>query len=134
MNTTEKIEKAEKTETKSRYIKAGSLLPEELLKEVQKYAQGQTLYIPKEKCDRKKWGADSGGRKLINERNSEICRHFKNGTPVGILAERYFLSAESIKRIVYKRNSSSKVNKIKEIRYVWIYRIFFILPVKIKKQ
>ena len=105
-----------KTKTKSKYIKADSLLPKELLKEVQKYAQGQTLYIPKEKCDRKKWGVISGGRKLINERNSEICSHFRNGISVDVLADRYFLSAESIKRIVYKRNN--KTNKIKEIRYV----------------
>ncbi|MCL2773150.1 MAG: CD3324 family protein [Oscillospiraceae bacterium] len=107
---------AKKTETKSKYIKADSLLPKELLKEIQKYAQGQLIYIPKEKCDRKKWGVNSGGRKLINERNNEICRHFRDGTSVEVLADRYFLSAESIKRIVYKRKNRD--NKIKEIRYI----------------
>ena len=120
-----------KTETKSKYIKADSLLPKELVKEIQKYAQGQLIYIPKEKRDRKKWGSDSGGRKLINERNNEICRHFRDGTPVDVLAVKYFLSAESIKRIVYKRNNSknksdkankiskfNEINEIEEIRYI----------------
>ena len=108
------------SKTKSNYIKAGSLLPEELLKEVQKYAQGQLIYIPKDKNEREKWGASSGGRKLINERNIEICGHFHSGTAINILADKYCLSIESIKRIVYKRNNNKidKIDKIKEIRYL----------------
>jgi Mor family transcriptional regulator len=101
--------------TKSNYIKADTLLPKELLKEVQKYAQGQLIYIPKDKNDRQKWGASSGGRKLINERNDEICGYFNNGTAISILADMYCLSAESIKRIVYKRKN--KLNETEEIRY-----------------
>lgn len=101
--------------TKSNYIKADTLLPKELLKEVQRYAQGQLIYIPKDKNDRQKWGASSGGRKLINERNDEICRCFSNGTAISTLADIYCLSVESIKRIVYKRNN--KMNEKNEIRY-----------------
>jgi len=108
--------------TKSNYIKADSLLPKELLKEIQKYAQGQLIYIPKDKGEREKWGASSGGRKLINERNNEICRYFRSGTAIDVLADKYCLSAESIKRIVYKRNNKintiNKIDKKKEIRYL----------------
>ena len=131
MNNTDNTGKTKSTKsTKSNYIKADSLLPKELLQEVQKYAQGQLLYIPKDKNERQKWGASSGGRKLINERNNEICGHFRDGTAINILADRYCLSVESIKRIVYKRNNKiaqidkfdkfdklDKLDKIKEIRY-----------------
>lgn len=33
-----------------KYIKATTILPEELLVEIQKYVQGETIYIPKQKC------------------------------------------------------------------------------------
>ena len=117
INTINNINNAGKT--KSNYIKADSLLPKELLKEIQKYAQGQLIYIPKNKNERTKWGVSSGGRKIINERNNEICGHFRNGTAINTLADKYCLSVESIKRIVYKRsNKINKIDKIKEIRYL----------------
>jgi len=85
-----------------RYLKAEALFPKELLKEIQKYAQGELIYIPKPKESREKWGYYTGSRNVIQERNTEICRHFQNGMTIGNLAAKYFLSVESIKRIVYK--------------------------------
>ena len=85
-----------------KYLKAESLFPKELLNEIQKYAQGEMIYIPKPKESRKKWGFYTGSRKIIKERNTEICRHFENGMTIGNLAVKYSLSVESIKRIVYK--------------------------------
>jgi len=94
----------EKNKIKSKkYMKAESLFPKELLTEIQKYAQGELIYIPKPKESREKWGYYTGSRKVIKERNNEICRHFENGMTIGNLATKYFLSIESIKRIVYKR-------------------------------
>ena len=86
-----------------KYLKAESLFPKELLKEIQKYAQGEMIYIPKPKESREKWGSYTGSRNVIEARNTEICRHFQNGMTIGNLAAKYFLSVESIKRIVYKR-------------------------------
>ena len=90
------------SKTKSNYKKANSLLPKELVKEIQKYAQGQLIYIPKDKNERQKWGENSGGRKRINERNNEINKSFRDGMAIDALAEKYCLSVESIKKIVYK--------------------------------
>jgi len=87
-----------------KYVKADSIFPKELLIEIQKYAQGELIYIPKPKNTREKWGFYTGSRKVIRERNEEIYRHFQNGIPIGALADRYFLSVESIKRIVYNIN------------------------------
>ncbi|USG65040.1 CD3324 family protein [Brevibacillus ruminantium] len=84
-----------------RYVKATTILPEQLIKEIQKYIQGETLYIPKQKTTYQKWGARSGGRKLIDERNAQIKNAFQNGTTIQQLAEDYFLAVETIKRIVY---------------------------------
>ncbi|HZG72548.1 MAG TPA: CD3324 family protein [Chondromyces sp.] len=86
-----------------KYIKATSVLPEELVVEIQKYVQGETIYIPKPKSTYKKWGARSGGRKLLDERNASIKRAFKNGHTMGELAEEYFLSIETIRKIVYSK-------------------------------
>ncbi|PGS51707.1 CD3324 family protein [Bacillus sp. AFS041924] len=85
------------------YIKATAILPEKLLSEIQKYVQGETLYIPKSEKVTKKWGSRSGARKLIDDRNKAIKEAFKDGQPIEQLAKEYFLSMETIKKIVYTR-------------------------------
>ncbi len=85
------------------YVKATNILPEELISEIQKYIQGETIYIPKPQKAKRKWGTCSGGRKLIDERNERIKTLFKKGTSIEELAREYFLSTETIKKIVYKK-------------------------------
>ncbi|XRG77676.1 CD3324 family protein [Rossellomorea sp. GAMAL-10_SWC] len=85
------------------YIKATAILPEKLLLEIQKYVQGETLYIPKSEKVHKKWGSRSGTRKLIDNRNKAIKDAFKNGQSIEQLAKEYFLSIETIKKIVYTK-------------------------------
>lgn len=85
------------------YIKATAILPEKLLLEIQKYVQGETLYIPKSEKVQKKWGSRSGTRKLIDNRNKAIKEAFKNGQSIEQLAKEYFLSVETIKKIVYTK-------------------------------
>ncbi|MEK1830811.1 CD3324 family protein [Priestia megaterium] len=85
------------------YVKATNILPEELISEIQKYIQGETIYIPKPQKEKKKMGTCSGGRKLIDERNERIKNLFEKGTSIEELAREYFLSTETIKKIVYKK-------------------------------
>ncbi|NQD66575.1 hypothetical protein HP456_11660 [Bacillus haikouensis] len=85
------------------YVKANHILPEDLLKELQKYVQGKTLYIPKEKCNHQEWGSRSGERKRIDQRNRRIKEQFNSGTTIIQLANDYFLSTETIKSIVYSK-------------------------------
>ncbi|MEY8346884.1 CD3324 family protein [Bacillus cereus] len=87
-----------------KYVKAATVLPESLIVEIQKYVQGETIYIPKQETAHYKWGTQSGGRKQIDARNREIKDAFKNGTSIFQLAEEYFLSAETIKKIVYSKS------------------------------
>lgn len=85
------------------YLRADLILPEELLSEIQKYVQEGLIYIPKPKNLHKKWGEVSGGRELIQHRNKEIKDKFQNSNCIEKLAQEYFLSIETIKRIVYTK-------------------------------
>lgn len=86
-----------------RYVKATTILPEELLIEIQKYIQGATIYIPKQKRTYQKWGTLSGGRKRIDDRNICIKNEYKDGKSISQLSQDYFLSIETIKKIVYSK-------------------------------
>ncbi|TDL30836.1 hypothetical protein E2R51_16020 [Jeotgalibacillus sp. S-D1] len=85
------------------YVKANAVLPEELVAEIQKYVQGETLYIPKAEAVRKKWGECSGTRKWIDDRNSSIRNEFTDGNTIEQLGMDYCLSIETIKKIVYSK-------------------------------
>ncbi|MBO1624646.1 hypothetical protein COE15_11490 [Bacillus cereus] len=86
-----------------KYVKAAAVLPENLIIEIQKYVQGETIYIPKQENTHYKWGTRSGGRKQLDERNRAIKYAFKSGVSIHQLAEEYFLSNETIKKIVYSK-------------------------------
>ncbi|MFJ5772187.1 CD3324 family protein [Psychrobacillus sp. NPDC093180] len=85
------------------YVKATSVLPEELVREIQKYIQGETIYIPKPDKSYKKWGTLSGERQRIDDRNYSIKQAYKSGTAMAQLAEEFFLSVETIKKIIYTK-------------------------------
>lgn len=87
-----------------RYVKAETILPDSLVREIQKYIQGEYLYIPSQPENKKKWGEKTGNREYIRSRNEAICSKYKNGHAIMSLAEEFFLSVESIKKIVYAKN------------------------------
>lgn len=83
-----------------RYIKAEEVLPGELIREIWKYVDGVTLYIPRNPEKRRDWGSGTPYRRELEERNRRICREFEMGVPVSALAEAYHLSEKSIGRIL----------------------------------
>jgi len=87
----------------SKYVNAKKVLPESLVKEIQKYVQGAHIYIPS--TERKSWGTESGIREELEQRNLEIIIKFRNGHEISTLSERYCLSEERIKAIVYGSES-----------------------------
>jgi DNA-binding NarL/FixJ family response regulator len=87
-----------------KYVKASAVLPEKLILEIQKYVQGETIYIPNSEPNRKKWGTISGGRRLLDNRNASIKRAYAQGMTISELADEYFLSIETIKKIVYSKH------------------------------
>ena len=84
-----------------KYTNANKVLPEELITEIQKYVQGETLYIPKLETEYRKWGTSSGGRRMLDRRNDAIRNAFINGSSIHQLAKEYYLSTDTIKKIVY---------------------------------
>jgi Mor family transcriptional regulator len=86
------------------YKNGKDILPERLLKELQKYIQGENIYIPKTE-ERKGWGESNGTRTAIIERNLEIYNLYKKGTKIFDIAEIYNLSEDSIRKIVFKLNN-----------------------------
>ncbi|MDR1464853.1 MAG: hypothetical protein LBJ11_06095 [Oscillospiraceae bacterium] len=85
-----------------KYRNAGEILPDPLLRELQRYAQGEALYIP-QAGERKIWGEGSGARRYYAERNDEIRQKFRRGAKIDALAEEYGLSGERVRKIVYEK-------------------------------
>ena len=86
-----------------KYKNAREILPDKLLRELQQYISGETLYIPRaEDADRKGWGQRSGARSYYRERNGKIRERFAAGETVEALADAFGLSEETIRKIVYE--------------------------------
>lgn len=92
------------------YVKAETILPDHLVREIQKYIQGEYVYIPSEHTTRKKWGEKSGTRERIRNRNEAICNKHKSGYAIEDLSQEFFLSIDSIKKIVYNKNRNEKLS------------------------
>ncbi|GFP75619.1 CD3324 family protein [Clostridium fungisolvens] len=86
-----------------KYVRVDSVLPEDLIKEIQKYIQGEYIYIPSCPESRKKWGEKSNNRDYLKNRNADICRKYMEGQTISSLAEEFYLSDSSIKKIIYKK-------------------------------
>lgn len=84
------------------YKNGREVFPRSLLKEMQKYIQGEIIYIPKENNQRAGWGEVNGSRQLINQRNKEIYQRYVEGLSLEELEQTYNLSTESIRKIIYK--------------------------------
>lgn len=84
-----------------KYVNARDVLPEKLIKEVQKYVKGQHIYIPQ--TERKKWGTDTGIREELKKRNEKIFSLYNGGKSISQLADMYHLSEERVRGIIFER-------------------------------
>ena len=82
------------------YIKATQVLPQELLEQIQKYVDGEYLYIPRITENKKSWGTETSTRRELQARNQNIYEDYLGRTTVSDLAAVYFLSPKSIQRIL----------------------------------
>lgn len=83
-----------------KYRNAAEILPEQLLRELQRYIEEGVLYVPKAST-KMAWGAANGARTFYQERNREIRNLFQEGYSIHALAEQYGLAYSTIKKIVY---------------------------------
>ena len=84
------------------YIKAEEILPEELIRQIQEYADGVYLYIPRKPGTRHIWGGKTDYRAELQARNHCICGDYAAGSSVENLSRKYHLSEKSIRRILQK--------------------------------
>lgn len=90
------------------YTNAEEVLPPELLNEVQKYIQGEQIYIPRPGDVRLGWGVKNGTRQMLERRNLEIRQLKRTGCTILELADRFNLSPDSIRKILYSKRAIPK--------------------------
>lgn len=82
------------------YRRAEEILPMEIIEIIQRYVDGENIYIPKKAENRKQWGSSTLIRQELQSRNCHIYADWQQGAGYTELAHRYFLSEKSIQRIV----------------------------------
>lgn len=87
-----------------RYIRADEILPPELLEAVQKYIDGQLIYIPSK--EKQEWGSVTASRKYYCERNREIFLEWKAGASTEELSLHFSLSEKSVQRILRQQKAA----------------------------
>ena len=83
-----------------RYQKAEDVLPAALLEEIQCYADGVYLYIPRRSDRRQSWGNSTRYREELRQRNESIRYLHREGLGAEELAERFHLTVKTIRRIL----------------------------------
>ena len=84
------------------YIKAEEILPEELIRQIQKYADGVYIYIPRKPGTRRASGQKTDYKAELKARNDRICNDYAAGLDIAALSRKYHLSEKSIRRILQK--------------------------------
>lgn len=82
------------------YKKAHEVLPRHLLAAVQRYVDGEYIYIPRKEENRLAWGAKTKTRESLRLRNRDILARHLAGCSAAELAEHYFLSTKAIYKIL----------------------------------
>lgn len=82
------------------YKRAKYILPTELLELVQKYVDGECIYIPRKSSNKKEWGSRTSIRTELALRDMQIYKDYQTGHNCGYLSQKYFLSLKSIQRII----------------------------------
>ena len=93
-----------------RYKNAKKVLPENLLRLIQEYIQGEFIYIPMKEENKTGWGEKNGTRELMATRNKAIFDMYNNGYTVNDLTDKYNLSESSIRKILSRIRREEKNN------------------------
>lgn len=80
------------------YRNAEKILPPALLQAIQQYAEGECLYVPRREKQTRRTSAESA--RQLAERNDAIRSQYRAGWSVRRLAEEYYLSPQSVYKIL----------------------------------
>ena len=90
------------------YINATDVLPKLLVEEIQKYVDGQLLYIPRKNENLLSWGEKNGTRERLAERNQTIVNSYYSGQTIEALSKEYYLSEKRVQGIIHEYESSKR--------------------------
>lgn len=88
------------------YANARDIFPEDILKIIQDYVDGEYIYIPKKEENRMAWGELTQSREELVARNTRIYKEYLNGLSIQSLSESYYLSPKTIQRIISEINKT----------------------------
>lgn len=102
-----------------KYKNANDILPTELVEEIQKYVQGEFLYIPKK--DRQPYRAITEYKIELKKRNDRLYKMHLEGMCNEQLAKNFSLSESSIRRIIIEQRKryNAMLDKIKTLLPCW---------------
>ena len=87
------------------YKRAENFLPQEIIELIQEYVDGENIYIPRKKNQRKEWGETTQIKQELIHRNNCIFEDYLTGLSIYELSEKYFLSTKTI-CIVFEQHCS----------------------------
>lgn len=91
-----------------RYARARDILPAELLDQLQQYVDGAYLYVPRREENKLGWGERTHSKAETARRNAAILRESENGRTTAELAQSYFLTEKTIRRILLEERRMEK--------------------------
>lgn len=77
------------------YINVDDVLPKTLVREIQKYVDGQLIYIPRKNENSLSWGEKNGTKEKMAERNQTIVNSYYSGKTIAELSEAYVYCDET---------------------------------------
>jgi Mor family transcriptional regulator len=85
------------------YLNARDIFPNEVLKILQNYVDGEYIYIPKKEENKIAWGELTKSKDELLKRNTAIYEDYLKGMSTQLLSEKYYLSPKTIQRIVSEK-------------------------------
>lgn len=87
------------------YASARDIFPEDVLKIIQQYVEGECIYIPKKEENKIAWGELTKSKEELRVRNEKIYEDYLSGISVQILSREYYLSPKTIQRIILQKKN-----------------------------
>ncbi|WP_346887071.1 CD3324 family protein [Clostridium sp. UBA1056] len=87
------------------YANARDIFPEDILKIIQKYVDGEYIYIPKKEENKIAWGELTKSKEELQARNRRIYEDYLSGISIQSLSEIYYLSPKTIQRIISQKKN-----------------------------
>ena len=83
------------------YVRATKVLPDDIIRLIQTYVEGELIYIPKQ--NKKRWGTNTETKEILQSRNDQIFADFLEGMSILEISQKYFLVEKSVTRIIRQK-------------------------------